>query len=841
MRWFFQSRTLRRSDIGARALALTAVAIWVFAIVFLLLRERGLEQDRNLAVATAVERVKLVSESAAAVQRLSQIDGGRAAERLAINRFADRLALLADDLSSDLSADRQLRSFVARLRGLAAGGDVALSPQDPRLTGVVQAAGGALGRLMEARVVSVARSNMADRAGMRNVIAAMVVLGAGVVGAMFLVSYRNRRRQNGNPMESALASLREGVAVFGPDDRLVLSNPQFGRLLNVTRDLPAGTSFAGFASVLADNAAFASDVEREAWLADRLVRHRAPAMPDSKGPDKEFLSDGRCLEIAEYRTDDGGTVLMLRDVTETERREAVRMVRDERTHAIVETVFDGIIMINDEGIVETFNPAAEKIFGVDGADVIGQNVKMLMPAGYSEYHDGYLQRYLDGGEPKLIGSIRELQGLRRDGTVFPLEIAVNEVNATWILQERRRTPRRVFIATLRDITEQKELSRQLQQSQKMEAIGTLAGGIAHDFNNILSIILGYTGLTLETSTLDDEAVENLDMVMQAGVRARDLVDQILTFSRRGEQEKMRVEMQPAVKEAIKLLRSTLPATVEIRYEADPDPIAVMADPTQLHQVLMNLCTNAGQAMENGGILEVKLERVELDGEESTVQVIEGGGACAKLTVRDTGVGMDTATLERVFEPFYTTKAPGQGTGLGLAVVHGIVTEHGGAISAESAPGAGSSFAVLLPLASEGEAQALPATIEAPRGEGRILFVDDEPAVVRMGEKLLGRLGYTVQGETSSVQALRLFRAEPSGFDLVVTDQTMPEMTGETLSREIRRIRADVPIIVCTGFSRTFTPEKAREAGIDGYVMKASLASDLGGVVHGVLSKAGLSA
>jgi len=836
-----QARSFRNFNFGARVLALSAVAIWVFAIVFLLLREGAVEHSRNLAVASAIERNRLIRESAAAARNLSRLLDGRAEERAKLTHLADRLALSANEFPTDLSVDSQLRSFVARLRGLSKGGNAALAQQDPRLAAIVLAADGALGRSMEVLVASIIERNLADRASMRSVIAALIVLGSGVIGAAFLISFRARGRHDGTPIEVALSSLREGMAIFGPDDRMILSNSQFGQHLNAPSPPRVGMTFAEFASTLADRAAFASDVEREAWLADRLVRHRAPALPDSKGPDKEFLSDGRCLEIAEFRTDDGGTVLMLRDVTETERREAVRMVRDERTHAIVETVFDGIIMINDEGIVETFNPAAEKIFGVDGADVIGQNVKMLMPAGYSEYHDGYLQRYLDGGEPKLIGSIRELQGLRRDGTVFPLEIAVNEVNATWILQERRRTPRRVFIATLRDITEQKELSRQLQQSQKMEAIGTLAGGIAHDFNNILSIILGYTGLTLETSTLDDEAVENLDMVMQAGVRARDLVDQILTFSRRGEQEKMRVEMQPAVKEAIKLLRSTLPATVEIRYEADPDPIAVMADPTQLHQVLMNLCTNAGQAMENGGILEVKLERVELDGEESTVQVIEGGGACAKLTVRDTGVGMDTATLERVFEPFYTTKAPGQGTGLGLAVVHGIVTEHGGAISAESAPGAGSSFAVLLPLASEGEAQALPATIEAPRGEGRILFVDDEPAVVRMGEKLLGRLGYTVQGETSSVQALRLFRAEPSGFDLVVTDQTMPEMTGETLSREIRRIRADVPIIVCTGFSRTFTPEKAREAGIDGYVMKASLASDLGGVVHGVLSKAGLSA
>ncbi len=820
-------------------MVLGALAIWAFAIVFLLLREGVQEERRIQTLSMAQEGLRLIQDGAAAARSISRAEADRATERAKLAGIADRLARNASFWSSDLSSDRQLRSFVARLRVLAEGGDAPLSSHDPKIEGVLVAVEGALRRTMEAKVAAVTTNNLAERAGMRNVIAAFIVLGAGVIGATLIVSM-NARRHEDSPLEAALESLREGVAIFGPDDRLVLSNPQFGRHLNAASPPRAGMTFAEFASALADNADFASDVEREAWLADRLVRHRAPAVPTAVEPDKEYLSDGRCLEIAEYRTNDGGSILLMRDVTEAERREAVRMVRDERTHAIVETVFDGIIMINDEGIVETFNPAAEKIFGVNGTDIIGQNVKMLMPAGYSEYHDGYLQRYLNGGEPKLIGSIRELQGLRRDGTVFPLEIAVNEVNATWILQERRRTPRRVFIATLRDVTEQKELSRQLQQSQKMEAIGTLAGGIAHDFNNILSIILGYTGLTVETTELDEEASENLDMVMQAGVRARDLVDQILTFSRRGEQEKMRVEMQPAVKEALKLLRSTLPATVEIRHEADAEPIAVMADPTQLHQVLMNLCTNAGQAMENGGILEVKLERVELSSEEAAALGMEGVGAHAKLSVRDTGVGMDTATLERVFEPFYTTKAPGQGTGLGLAVVHGIVTEHGGAINAESAPGAGSNFSVLLPMAPDDEIQAVETTLEAPTGEGRILFVDDEPAVVRMGEKLLGRLGYTVRGETSSVQALRTFRAEPAEFDLVVTDQTMPEMTGETLSREIRRIRADVPIIVCTGFSRTFTPEKAREAGIDGYVMKASLAADLGGVVHDVLSKSRLS-
>ncbi|NQU59183.1 MAG: response regulator [Rhodospirillales bacterium] len=368
----------------------------------------------------------------------------------------------------------------------------------------------------------------------------------------------------------------------------------------------------------------------------------------------------------------------------------------------------------------------------------------------------------------------------------------------------------------------------------MEAIGTLAGGIAHDFNNILSIILGYTGLTLDHEHIDDETKENLGMILEAANRARGLVDQILTFSRRGEQQRIQVEMQSILEDGLRLLRSSLPSTVEIRKEIGPGPFSVMADPTQMHQVLMNLCTNAGQAMEAGGILEVKLDHAARAGTPPGASLGEVAGRDVRIMVRDTGVGMDAETMERVFEPFYTTKAPGVGTGLGLSVVHGIVSDHGGSIVVKSAAGAGTTFTVLLPVGEVGTVDVAVEPSPIPTGEGRILFVDDEPAVVRMGEKLLGRLGYEVICETSSLEALRRFRSDPDQFDLVVTDQTMPDMTGEVLAQEIRRIRHNIPVIVCTGFSKAFTRERARELGIDGYVMKPSLATDLGQVVHDVL-------
>jgi len=369
----------------------------------------------------------------------------------------------------------------------------------------------------------------------------------------------------------------------------------------------------------------------------------------------------------------------------------------------------------------------------------------------------------------------------------------------------------------------------------MEAIGTLAGGIAHDFNNILSIILGFTGLTLEDDKIDDDGRENLDTVLTAANRARDLVQQILTFSRKGEQEKLRVSLQTVLADALKLLRSTFPANIEMRTDIDPRDLVVLADPTQMHQVLMNLCTNAGQAMPRGGILEVKLQRVQIDGKSLEAFDMQGNGSCVRLLVRDTGIGMDAPTLERVFEPFYTTKPLGSGTGLGLSVVHGIVKEHGGHIAVESAAGAGTTFTMLLPLAAPGKVVAEAKVEQAPRGTGRILVVDDEPAVVRMAEKLLTRLGYDVVGQNSSVEALRLFREQPDQFDLVVTDHSMPDMTGDVLAMELRRIRQTIPIVICTGFSSDFTQESARSAGIDGYIMKPSMPAELGHVVFDILN------
>ena len=569
-------------------------------------------------------------------------------------------------------------------------------------------------------------------------------------------------------------------------------------------------------------------------------------------PIKQYLTDGRCLQINEYRTAEGGTLSIQADITDFERREAARQVTEEHTRSIVETVIDGIITFDADGTIETFNPAAEAIFGYAADEMLGNTFSILMGEAEQREYESLINRYIDEGDQPDFLEIREIMGRRRDGAEFPLEIAIRELRGTWTMHERRKSQRHKFIATLRDISTRKRLAQQLQQAHKMEAIGTLSGGIAHDFNNILSIILGYTSLVLEEIRgLDDgfrharfgqsesrdaasasasiaEVRENLDTVMQAGRRARDLVEQILTLSRHTEHEKNPIDLRPVVKEVMKLMRSTLPATIEIDQQIDSSAMVVLADPSQIHQVLMNLCTNAGHAMdEDGGKLNVSLQLAELGSRALAKFGDLAPGHYAHLRIADNGYGMDEATRERIFEPFFTTKELGEGTGLGLSVVHGIVSDHAGAISVDSKLGEGATFEIIVPVYSGDQKPAPPKEqdVPAPR-RGRVLFVDDEVHLVKMAQKVLGRLGYSVVGETNGHDALTRFR--------VVTDQTMPEITGDILAIEVRKLRGDIPIVLCTGHSRRLTPDQAKNIGIDHYVMKPLLADELGNVVGNAL-------
>ncbi|MDY6971931.1 MAG: response regulator [Thermodesulfobacteriota bacterium] len=366
-----------------------------------------------------------------------------------------------------------------------------------------------------------------------------------------------------------------------------------------------------------------------------------------------------------------------------------------------------------------------------------------------------------------------------------------------------------------------KVNEQLQQAQKMEAIGTMAGGIAHDFNNILYPIIGFTEMTIDDVPEESIARSNLEEILKAAKRARDLVQQILTFSRQTYSTPKPFMIQPVLKEALKLLRASLPSSIEIRHDIDTHCGPVLADPTQIHQVIMNLCTNAFHAMrEKGGVLEVTLTDVQSDSFNLRLKPDMMPGPYLKLTVSDTGHGIDPAVLKRIFNPFFTTKGPGEGTGLGLSVVHGIVKSSNGHIDVDSAPGKGSTFNVYLPLILGNDR--LPESEHAdsdPEGTESILLVDDEAPIIRMVNQMLERLGYFVTARTSSIEALETFRLKPDSFDLVITDQTMPNMNGTDLAQKLLEIKPDIPVILCTGFSEAITEEKAKAMGIQEYILK----------------------
>lgn len=383
--------------------------------------------------------------------------------------------------------------------------------------------------------------------------------------------------------------------------------------------------------------------------------------------------------------------------------------------------------------------------------------------------------------------------------------------------------------------EKSQLEARIQQSQKMETIGTLAGGIAHDFNNMLSPILGYADIIADSPNDRETVQDAVRNVVAAALRARDLVRQILTFSRQVENEFKPMRPAPLVKEALDLLRASLPTTVDLSVKIDPHISVILADATQIHQVLMNLCTNAYQALENAaGTIEVKLENITLtsDPEHNTTRLGPGDYVC--LTVSDTGCGIEQSNFERIFEPFYTTKEVGTGTGMGLSVTHGIVQKHGGIITVESVRGEGTTFCVYLPAAAQAETKQS-AESAAPQGEGaRVLVVDDEEIVARTTQTLLARTGYNVTVVTNAQEALRLVHENPDAFDIVLTDQSMPDMPGHILAKEVSRIRADLPVLLLTGNTYSVDENRLQEYGISAVLMKPVGSRELSEAVQRVL-------
>ena len=494
--------------------------------------------------------------------------------------------------------------------------------------------------------------------------------------------------------------------------------------------------------------------------------------------------------------------------------------RKETIHrAITDTANEAIVIKDDQGKISYWNPAAARLFGYSRDEALGCHIQELRPfcRQFNDKDITLFSLFRDGSDFREVKTM-EIAITHRSGREIPAEISM----VTIPMDGKPHA-----IAVIRDILNRKRAEaetltiwRKLQQARKMEAIGTLAGGIAHDFNNILSGILGHAEL-LELST-HGVGKEHIDGIVAAGERARDLVRQILAFSFQENRKLVSLSMPEIIDEACSLMASSLPKNIRVDRQIDPACPQVLGDATQIHQVALNLMTNASQAMEAfGGRLRVSLGPVTLDGTSPLLGEMDlKPGLYIRYLVCDTGVGISPQVMDRIFDPYFTTKPEGRGTGLGLAVIKGIVQNHGGGIHVESTPGQGSRFSVFLPAAAGGEAQvSLPGPTRVERGNEHILLVDDQKSVINVERQILEILGYRVTSRLSGEEALDIFTQDPGAFDLVVTDMSMPGMTGDELGAKLMAIRPGLPVILLTGYSEIINRDRAREMGIRNLILK----------------------
>jgi PAS domain S-box-containing protein len=560
---------------------------------------------------------------------------------------------------------------------------------------------------------------------------------------------------------------------------------------------------------------------------DEIKRTKEPVTVEHIHYDQD--GQPRLVQIHGYPVlDDEGNVFQIieycLDITERKRAEEAQRESEQRYRSLFKDSRDAIYMTARDGTFIDVNQSALDLFGYTRDEMIGLNALEI----YIDPDDR--QRFRQEIEQK--GSVRHYEAKlrKKDGTQLDclLAASVRLADDGSILG---------YQGIIHDVTDRKRLETQLHQAQKMEAVGTLAAGIAHDFNNILGVIIGYTEIAQIDLVEGTRAKAKLNEVLKAANRAKDLVNQTLTFSRQRELEPKALQLSLIVKEALKWLRASLPSTIEIRQNIKKDSGVVLADPTQMHQMLMNLCTNAAHAIrEKGGVLEVSLMNVDLDAISAAQYPDIRPGRYVRLTVEDTGHGMAHEVMARIFDPYFTTKEKGVGTGLGLAVVHGIVESYRGNIVVYSEPGKGTTFHILLPRIDIKAGEEIEPIGLLPRGNERVLFVDDEEALSNIGQEMLEYFGYKVIVKTSSIEALEVFRAEPHKFDLVITDETMPGMTGKMLAKELMSIRADIPIILCTGFSELVGKEKAKTMGIREFLMKPISIHDMTTTIRKVLDK-----
>ena len=566
-----------------------------------------------------------------------------------------------------------------------------------------------------------------------------------------------------------------------------------------------------------------------------LVKHIRKTQPFcepiliSAYPSFESASETLQYDVSAYLTKPIEKQKLCQAVENAVRKNRIKK-ESQHNEIILQSLFDSspdAIVISDLSNKTRFvNPSFTRIFGYAKEELIGKCIPYVP--------DWDKKKTASERNGLLLGQAvreRESKRLTKDGRSVDISMTQS------LCRDSNGEPSDI-LTIIRDITDKRKIEKQLIQAQKMEAIGTLAGGIAHDFNNLLFIISGYAEMSMGDLPEGNRVVGNMAQVRKASNRAKELVKQILTFSRMEERRKKPMLIQPIIKEALALLRASLPSTIEIRKKIHDECKCVSADPTRIHQVIMNLCTNAYHAMrENGGVLEVVLSSVTLDIEDTAEHLNLSPGRYVMLKVSDTGNGIEKSVIDRIFDPYFTTKAKGEGTGMGLAMVHGIVKSLGGEIKVSSKPGRGASFYIYLPeVASDCTVEEMIFMDFPARGNERILLVDDEKQIVEMLQEMLEHLGYRLTVTTSSEEALKLFHFDPDAFDLVITDQTMPKITGMDLTKRLRGIRSDIPVILFTGYSEMVTQGKLNAAGINEYLIKPVQRSEIAETVRQLLDK-----